>query len=57
MSKLDERRGCPTSFLLCALDREDSIRKFIRKLGTPEQVRACYETGPAPKLPDLAANK
>ena len=38
-------------------NREDSIRKFIRKLGTPEQVRACYETGPAPKLPDLAANK
>ncbi len=21
--------------------REDSIRKFIRKLGTPEQLRAC----------------
>jgi len=26
--------------------REDSIRKFIRKLGTPEQLRACYEAGP-----------
>jgi transposase len=27
-------------------NREDSIRKFIRKLGTPEQLRACYEAGP-----------
>ena len=26
-------------------NREDSIRKFIRKLG-PEQLRACYEAGP-----------
>ncbi len=27
-------------------NREDSIRKFIRKLGSPEQLRACYEAGP-----------
>jgi transposase len=27
-------------------NREDSIRKFIRRLGPPEQLRACYEAGP-----------
>jgi transposase len=27
-------------------NREDSIRKLIRKLGPPEQLRACYEAGP-----------
>ena len=27
-------------------NREDSIRKFIRKLGPAEQLRACYEAGP-----------
>ena len=27
-------------------NREESIRKFIRKLGPPEQLRACYEAGP-----------
>jgi transposase len=27
-------------------NREDSIRKLIKKLGTPEQLRACYEAGP-----------
>jgi transposase len=27
-------------------NREDSIRKFIKKLGSPEQLRACYEAGP-----------
>jgi transposase len=27
-------------------NREDSIRKFIRKLGSPQQLRACYEAGP-----------
>ncbi len=27
-------------------NREDSIRKLIRKLGSPEQLRACYEAGP-----------
>jgi transposase len=27
-------------------NREESIRKFIRKLGSPEQLRACYEAGP-----------
>ena len=27
-------------------NREDSIRKFIRKLGSPEQLRACCEAGP-----------
>jgi transposase len=27
-------------------NREDSIRKFIKKLGPPEQLRACYEAGP-----------
>lgn len=27
-------------------NREDSIRKFIQKLGSPEQLRACYEAGP-----------
>jgi transposase len=26
-------------------NREDSIRKFIKKLGSPEQLRACYEAG------------
>jgi transposase len=28
------------------VNREDSIRKFIKKLGSPEQLRACYEAGP-----------
>ena len=27
-------------------NREDSIRKLIKKLGPPEQLRACYEAGP-----------
>ncbi len=27
-------------------NREDSICKFIKKLGSPEQLRACYEAGP-----------
>jgi len=27
-------------------NREDSIRKFIKRLGPPEQLRACYEAGP-----------
>ena len=27
-------------------NREDSVRKFIKKLGSPEQLRACYEAGP-----------
>jgi transposase len=27
-------------------NREESIRKFIRKLGPPEHLRACYEAGP-----------
>ncbi len=27
-------------------NREDSDRKFIKKLGKPEQLRACYEAGP-----------
>lgn len=27
-------------------NREDSIRKFIRRLDSPEQLRACYEAGP-----------
>ena len=27
-------------------NREDSIRKFIKKLGSPERLRACYEAGP-----------
>ena len=27
-------------------NREDSIRKFIKKLGPVEQLRACYEAGP-----------
>jgi transposase len=26
-------------------NREDSIRKFVRKLGSPEHLRACYEAG------------
>ena len=26
-------------------NREDSIRKFVKKLGSPEQLRACYEAG------------
>jgi transposase len=28
------------------VNREDSIRKFVKKLGSPEQLRACYEAGP-----------
>jgi transposase len=27
-------------------NREDSIRKFIKKLGSPEHLRTCYEAGP-----------
>ena len=27
-------------------NREESIRKLVKKLGPPEQLRACYETGP-----------
>jgi len=27
-------------------NREDSIRKLIKKLGSPEHLRACYEAGP-----------
>ena len=27
-------------------NREDSIRKFIRRLGSPEHLRVCYEAGP-----------
>lgn len=27
-------------------NREESVRKLIRKLGSPEQLRACYEAGP-----------
>jgi transposase len=27
-------------------NREEPIRKFIRKLGSPEHLRACYEAGP-----------
>jgi transposase len=27
-------------------NREDSVRKFIKKLDSPEQLRACYEAGP-----------
>ena len=27
-------------------NREDSIRKFIKRLASPEQLRACYEAGP-----------
>ena len=27
-------------------NREDSVRRFIRKLGSPEHLRACYEAGP-----------
>jgi transposase len=27
-------------------NREESIRRFVRKLGPPEQLRACYEAGP-----------
>ncbi len=27
-------------------NREDSVRKFIRKLDSPELLRACYEAGP-----------
>jgi transposase len=28
------------------VNREDSIRKFVKRLGSPEQLRACYEAGP-----------
>jgi transposase len=27
-------------------NREDSIRRFIKKLGSAGQLRACYEAGP-----------
>ena len=27
-------------------NREDSIRKFTKKLGSPEQLRACFEAVP-----------
>jgi transposase len=27
-------------------NREESMRKFIRKPGPPEHLRACYEAGP-----------
>jgi len=27
-------------------NREESIRKLVRKLGPVEQLRACYEAGP-----------
>src|SRR6516165_5324425 len=27
-------------------NREESIRRLIKKLGPPEQLRACYEAGP-----------
>ena len=27
-------------------NREESIRKLVKKLGTPEHLRACYEAGP-----------
>jgi transposase len=27
-------------------NREESVRKFIKKLGPPEQLKACYEAGP-----------
>lgn len=27
-------------------NREESVRKFIKRLGSPEQLRACYEAGP-----------
>ena len=28
------------------VNREDSVRKLIKKLGSPAQLRACYEAGP-----------
>ena len=28
------------------VNREDSVRKLIKRLGSPEQLRACYEAGP-----------
>ena len=27
-------------------NREDAVRKLVKKLGAPEQLRACYEAGP-----------
>jgi transposase len=27
-------------------NREESIRKLVKRLGPPEQLRACYEAGP-----------
>lgn len=27
-------------------NREEAIRKLIKKLGTPETLRVCYEAGP-----------
>jgi transposase len=27
-------------------NQEDSVRKLVKKLGMPEQLRACYEAGP-----------
>src|SRR5215469_11010982 len=33
-------------WLLIIPNREESIRRLIKKLGSPEQLRACYEAGP-----------
>src|ERR1700732_237729 len=33
-------------FLGAIPNREESVRKLIRKLGDPESLRACYEAGP-----------
>ena len=32
-------------------NREESIRRLIKKLGAPEQLRACYEAGPTGYVP------
>jgi len=38
-------------------NRPESIERLVRKLGKPEQLRVCYEAGPAYRLhPVLAAD-
>jgi hypothetical protein len=54
------RFGCPSETIAIAIaeqdgevrslgvipNREDSVRKLVRKLGTMEELRFCYEAGP-----------
>ena len=40
------RAGWRGSSLGTIANREESIRKLVRKLGPPEHLRACHEAGP-----------